>query len=79
MLTLGAATWYGASMEGVSEAELIRRAMTVLSHRRRRVDRQCLVCQAPIPAVTPRRLYCTNRCAQRASRERRRAQQRADR
>jgi hypothetical protein len=60
-------------MKDYLTAEQIRALMTRLSRQRRRVDAVCEVCGAPIPGATTRRRYCSNRCAVRAHRQRRRA------
>ena len=51
--------------------ETISAIMRGYAAQRRRVTRHCLVCGKLLENVTTRRLYCSNRCAIVASRERR--------
>ena len=58
--------------------EMISQVMRALQARRRRQLARCVVCDAPIPNATARRLYCSRACQQRAFRQRRRPGERPD-
>jgi predicted nucleic acid-binding Zn ribbon protein len=55
--------------------EELRAYFRACNTRRRRADRQCEVCGTSMPNALLVQRYCSNRCAQRASRQRRRAEQ----
>ena len=64
-------------MRELLDEETLSAVMRAVASKRRRQDTACAVCGAELHNVPRKRRYCTNRCAQRASRERRRAQEAA--
>ncbi len=56
------------------ELEIVRQMARYWAAQRRQVPGRCAVCGAEFVATT-RRMYCSNRCAVRAYRQRKRGQQ----